>query len=70
MEPQKMERNYQKELSILQGKISEAVSQATMWQAIADDTMVDYQTLKEENTKLKSEINRLKDSSDTGDDDK
>ena len=70
MEPQKMERNYQKELSILQGKLSEAVSQATMWQAIADDTMVDYQTLKEENRQLKSEINRLKDSSDTGDDDK
>ena len=70
MEPQKMERNYQKELSILQGKLSEAVSQATMWQAIADDTMVDYQTLKEENTKLKSEINRLKDSGNTGDDDK
>ena len=64
MEPQKMERNYQKELGILQMKLNEANSQSTMWQAIADDAIEDYQTLKEENTQLKSEINRLKDSSD------
>ena len=64
MEQPKMERNYQKEVGILQMKLAEAHSDAVMWQALADDAMEDCQKLKEENTQLKSEINRLKDSSD------